>query len=428
MHKYIAITKNYFTFAKGYEPNENDENKLIPYIYMKSYKTLLFALMAIVMQFAVACNNDVPEPPQPEPPTPEVPQPLTESHTLTIFMQGNNGLAEFMDSNLQRILTSYYNMPEGDFRILVFYDRGNYTRLTELYMNDGMAKQRLIEEYDTSTSTVDGAFMESVFARIKEEAPADSYGLILSSHGGGWVPSDLYDVYLLDEGTRAAEPKARPLFYGQDDYDCMEIPDLVDALGATHFNYIIFDACFMGNIEALYELRDSADYIVASAAEVLGAGFPYETMIPMLFEYDDHSLKAICEEYMEFYNGSSGTVALIDCKQLEPLAEAMRTAVAEMGNVDVDNVQAYDAFDYHLYFDLLHYVELGMENSTDFEKALNKVVLYSGHTETILTSTGDVDSFTLSRSCGLSCYIPQKDCPATEAAWRKTAWAKAINK
>lgn len=394
---------------------------------MKSYKTLLFALAAIVMQFAVACNNDDPQPtPQPEPPTPEQPQPLTESHTLVIFMQGNNGLAEFMDSNLQRILAAYYDIPEGDFRILVFYDRGNYTRLTELYMNDGMAKQRLIEEYDTSTSTVDKAFIESVLARVKEEAPADSYGLILSSHGGGWVPSDLYDVYLLDEGTRATDPQARPMFYGQDDYDCMEIPDLVGALDDIHFNYIIFDACFMGNIEALYDLRNSADYIVASAAEVLGAGFPYETMLPMLFEYDDHSLKAICEEYMKYYANSSGTVALIDCQQLEPLAEAMRAVMAEMGDVNVKSVQAYDAFDYHLYFDLLHYVELGVENSSAFEKALNKAVLYSGYTDTILTSTGDVDSFELARSCGISCYITQKDCPATEAAWRETSWAKAI--
>ena len=394
---------------------------------MKSYKTLLFALAAIAMQFAVACNNDDPQTtPQPEPPTPEQPQPLTESHTLVIFMQGNNGLAEFMDSNLQRILAAYYDIPEGDFRILVFYDRGNYTRLTELYMNDGMAKQRLIEEYDTSTSTVDKAFIESVLARVKEEAPADSYGLILSSHGGGWVPSDLYDVYLLDEGTRATDPQIRPMFYGQDDYDCMEIPDLVGALDDIHFNYIIFDACFMGNIEALYDLRNSADYIVASAAEVLGAGFPYETMLPMLFEYDDHCLKAICEEYMEYYANSSGTVALIDCQQLEPLAEAMRAVMAEMGDVNVKSVQAYDAFEYHLYFDLLHYVELGVENSTAFEKALNKAVLYSGYTDTILTSTGDVDSFELARSCGVSCYITQKDCPATEAAWRDTAWAKAI--
>ncbi|MBR5133168.1 MAG: hypothetical protein IKV29_03600 [Alistipes sp.] len=394
---------------------------------MKSYKTLLFALVAVVMQFAVACNSDEPQPaPAPEPPVEQLPQPLTESHTLTIFMQGNNGLAEFMDSNLQRILASYYNMPEGDFRIFVFYDRGNYTRLTELYMNDGMAKQRLVEEYDTSFSTVDPDFVKSVLAQVKAEAPADSYGLILSSHGGGWVPSLLYDEYLFKSDSRSEAPAAQPLFYGQDDYDCMEIPDLVAAISDTHYDYIIFDACFMGNVEALYDLRNSADYIVASAAEVLGAGFPYEIMIPMLFEYDDHSLRAICEEYMEYYKNSSGTVALVDCSELEPLAEAMRAVMAEMGELDANAVQAYDAFDYHLYFDLLHYVELGVENSSAFEKALREAVLFAGHTETIMTSTGDVDSFELSRSCGLSCYIPQEACPATEAAWRETAWAKVI--
>ena len=394
---------------------------------MKTYKALLFVLVALVMQVAVACNNDEPQTPQPEPPTPEAPQPLTESHTLTIFMQGNNGLAEFMDSNLQRILAAYYDVPEGDFRIFVFYDRGNYTRLTELYMNDGMAKQRLVEEYEPSVSTVDPDFVRGVLAKVKEEAPADSYGLILSSHGGGWVPSDLYDQYLLKSDSRSGDaPQAHPLFYAQDDYDCMEIPDLVEALSDTHYNYIIFDACFMANIEALYDLRNSADYIVASAAEVLGAGFPYETMIPMLFEYDNHSLEAICQKYMEYYANTSGTVALIDCKQLETLAEAMRAEVAMMCEVDANDVQAYDAFDYHLYFDLLHYVELGTENSSAFEKVLNKAVLYSGHTDTILTATGDVDSFSLTRSCGLSCYVPQKECPATEAAWRETAWAKAI--
>ena len=395
---------------------------------MKSLKTLLFALIAIA--FTVACTKDEPQqttPPQPEPPIQEEPQPLTESHTLTIFMQGNNGLAEFMDSNLQRILASYYDMPEGDFRIFIFYDRGTYTRLTELYMNDGMAKQRLVEEYETSVSTVDKDFVRSVLAKVKSEAPADSYGLILSSHGGGWVPSLLYDEYLFESDSRSGNaPQAQPLFYAQDDYDCMEIPDLVEALSDTYYNYIIFDACFMANIEALYDLRNSADYIVASAAEVLGAGFPYETMIPMLFEYDDHSLKTICKSYMEYYADSSGTVALIDCKQLDTLAEAMHAAMAEITNVNVNEVQAYDAFDYHLYFDLLHYVELGTENSTAFEKALNEAVLYSGHTSTILTSTGDVDSFELKRSCGLSCYIPQAECPATEAAWRETAWAKVI--
>ena len=225
-------------------------------------KSTLFTLLFVALSFAiVACENEKPH----ETPNPDngkeqpVPGPLSESHTLMIIMQGNNGLAEFMDSNLQRIITAYYDVPTDVGRIVIFYDRGNYTRLTELYMDDGMAKQRLIQEYPTSTSTVDKEFLAGVINRMKDEAPADSYGLIMSSHGGGWVPADLYDVYLLDEDSRAA---ARPLFYGQDDYDCMEIPDLVDALDQTRFKYIIFDACFMGNVEGLYDMRNAADYII----------------------------------------------------------------------------------------------------------------------------------------------------------------------
>lgn len=122
-------------------------------------------------------------------------------------------------------------------------------------------------------------------------------------------------------------------------------------------------------------------------------------------------------------------MSLIDCEQLEQLAEAMCAVMAEIGDVNVNDIQAYDAFEYHLFFDLLHYVELGTDNSTAFEKALNKAVLYSGHTDYIETATGkDVETYTLNRSCGLSCYVPQQACPETEKAWRETEWAKAILK
>ena len=390
-------------------------------------KSALYLLLATTL--VVACSNDEPQPTHPAP-TPETPQPLTESHTLLIYMQGNNGLAEFMDSNLQRIISAYYNIDNDNARVFIFYDRGNYTRLTELYMNDGMAKQRLIEEYTTSTSTVDKDFMAAVFAQVKELAPADSYGLILSSHGGGWVPADLYDVYLIGEGSRAEEPQASPLFYGQDDYDCMEIPDLVDAINAMHFNYIIFDACFMGNVEALYDMRSSADYIIASPAEVLGAGFPYETMLPMLFEYEGHQLEEICEEYMAYYEGSSATVTLVDCAKFDALAAAMHKVIAtgNEANVDIDALQAFDNFDAHLYLDLGHYVE---QIATDealkaFNKALKEVVIFTDHTSSLFTSTGSVETIAVERSSGFTTYVKQDGCPVTYAEWLKTAWAKAI--
>ena len=396
-------------------------------------KSTLFTLLFVALSFAiVACENEKPH----ETPNPDngkeqpVPGPLTESHTLMIIMQGNNGLAEFMDSNLQRIITAYYNVPTDVGRILIFYDRGNYTRLTELYMDDGMAKQRLIEEYPTSTSTVDKEFLAGVINRMKEVAPADSYGLIMSSHGGGWVPADLYDVYLLGESSRANEPDANPLFYGQDDYDCMEIPDLVDALDQTRFKYIIFDACFMGNVEGLYDMRNAADYIIASPTEILGAGFPYENFLPLLFERTDHKLKEVCEAYMEYYRDTSGTIALIDCSKMDALAEAMRGVYAEAKSVDVSQVQAYDNFLYHLYFDLGDYVKQVATGDTleRFNAALRDVVVYSGYTDTFFTVTGEDDAYIpIEEYSGLSCYILQEDdCPNTAAAWRDTAWAKAV--
>lgn len=397
---------------------------------MKRYLSFV-ALALVSLLFALSCQKETPQSgPGPEPtPQPE-PQPLTESHTLMIIMQGNNGLAEFMDSNLQRIITAYYDVPTEIGRIIIFYDRGNYTRLTELYLDDGMAKQRLIEEYPTSTSTVDKEFLKSIISRMKEEAPADSYGLIMSSHGGGWVPADLYDVYLLGEDSRAAAPTARPLFYGQDDFDCMEIPDLVDALDDIRFKYIIFDACLMANIEGLYDMRNTADYIIASPTEILGAGFPYEDFIPMLFERTDHKLKEVCEAYMDYYRDSAGTVALIDCKKIDALAEVMKNVYddAESATLNVADVQAYDNFPYHLYFDLGHYVEkvASDKNREAFNQALAEAVIYSDHTETFFTVTGPDDAYIpITHYSGLSCYIPQEESPNTVAAWNDTAWAEA---
>ncbi len=398
---------------------------------MTRFNTLLATLFVLLALSITSCEKEPAS--QIDPPTPggEQPEPLTESHTLMIIMQGNNGLAEFMDSNLQRIVTAYYDVPTEIGRILIFYDRGNYTRLTELYLDDGMAKQRLIEEYPTSTSTVDKEFLKSVIERIKVEAPADSYGLIMSSHGGGWVPADLYDVYLLNEDSRAT---ARPLFYGQDDYDCMEIPDLADALNQTRFKYIIFDACFMANIEGLYDMRNNADYIIASPTEILGAGFPYESFIPMLFERTDHQLKEVCEAYMEFYTDSSGTISLIDCRKIDALANVMKDVYheAKSATLNISDMQAYDDFPYHLYFDLGHYATnvASEETLKKFNTALDDVVVYKGHTDTFFTVTGDEDAYIpINHYSGLSCYILQADdCPNTAKAWQATAWAKATTK
>uniref|UniRef100_UPI0040577BEF clostripain-related cysteine peptidase n=1 Tax=Alistipes sp. TaxID=1872444 RepID=UPI0040577BEF len=396
---------------------------------MKKFLYRLLALSALCISLAFVACSDSEEvlPPDPKPPI-DKPEPLSESHTLILFMQGDNGLEEFMDLNLQKTIMAYYKIPTELGRIVVFYDRGNYTRLTELYMDDGMAKQRLIKEYSVKQSTVDPLFVKEVFDLIKVEAPASSYGLILSSHGGGWVPSKLYDLYL-ENDIGESHPLRRPLYYGQDGYDCMEIPDLAASLQGWEFDYIIFDACFMASVEALYDMRHCADYIIASSAEVLGEGFPYQEIIPLLFSTNDHSLKEACEAFMELYRESSGTISLIDCDDYQEMAEVMRRIHQEVGAklVDASQIQAYEGFDLHLFFDLEQYVEQLISDPallSEFRGALADLVEFTDHSQQFYTSTGDEERIPLPRSCGLTCHVPQKEAANTHAAFLETQWAK----
>ena len=67
--------------------------------------------------------------------------------------------------------------------------------------------------------------------------------------------------------------------------DISELAAAIDGSG-VRFDYLLFDACFMSSVEALYDLRRAADYIVASPCEVMAHGFPYDTVIPSLFADD----------------------------------------------------------------------------------------------------------------------------------------------
>jgi hypothetical protein len=53
------------------------------------------------------------------------------------------------------------------------------------------------------------------------------------------------------------------------------------------FNFILFDACLMGGVEIVSELKEVSEYIVASPAEVPEKGFPYTTTFAALTNYSE---------------------------------------------------------------------------------------------------------------------------------------------
>ncbi len=397
----------------------------------------LFKLLAIFFAlplFIFSCDNKV------EPPIidDEDPQPIS-GHTLVFYIMGNGtGLTPTMDLGLNSIRSAASKVVSETNHVVVFYDRGDVTRLYEYVDEDGKMKEKEIMKYVNTDNCVAPQFMADVFMLIDQTCKSDSYGIVFSSHGGGWASTNTFNEYIAETfpSQTQSEPQMAPLYCGQDGLIYMDIPEMAEALDLSglSFDYILFDACYMSSIEAIYDLRYFTDYVIASPCEVLAGGFPYKEIIPMLF-MEGHMLQDVCKAYVDHYQAQTGTkqsavIALTDCSKLDDLAEQVRKVNSYDGSFDVDDIQAYEGFKHHLFFDLEHYCNVRTNgNLTDeFKAVLKAAIPYSAHTAKFYTTYAPEPVMVpITGSCGVSCFVLDSESAAsvkTNEEYRKTAWAK----
>lgn len=118
----------------------------------------------------------------------------------------------------------------------------------------------------------DAATLEKFIEFGKANYPADHYALFISNHGDGVRSPIAEDIRSSIKGVCFDESNGNDSLYTAELTDVLDSSDSVDLLA--------FDACFMGALEIAYQYRPgngsfSADYMVASAPTVWGAGFPY---------------------------------------------------------------------------------------------------------------------------------------------------------
>ena len=102
--------------------------------------------------------------------------------------------------------------------------------------------------------------------------PAENYSLVLWGHGAGFFP--LKDVPGKYEVVQPA-PTRGVLVDEWNDKEWMDMYELVEAIqsaGIDRFNTLMFHNCLMGNIESLTQVRNVADYIMASAHVLISNG------------------------------------------------------------------------------------------------------------------------------------------------------------
>ncbi len=346
--------------------------------------------------------------------------------SLFAFIISDNNLDDHTDYIEKDIVKGLKGCPVGT-ELFLYIDRENEkpTLRHMFLLESGQVGVKITAEYDEQCSTSPQVFREILNTMISE-SPGKRYGLIYWSHGSGWLPG-------FSPGN-ASLTSTRAL--GADGVYSMDIDNLDNVLSDVGAPlYMVLDACFMGSVEVVYALRNSSDYLIASSAETLGAGFPYHLMLPELIKGNTESFKHAMDIYLDYcytdYYGDgtiSGMASLIDCSQVESLASAYKSVLEHSKDIiDKDSIQAFDCSYPHLYYDLDNYVHSITDDSISldlFEKQLEKTVVHKVSTPSVFTQTGGRDSMLAIKSySGLSTYIPGSS-PVYDYAYMQTEWYK----
>lgn len=366
----------------------------------------------------------------------ETDEPVPETHisrrTVLVWLAGDNDLYPEVAQKLSSLADGFRGSAPKDCRLLVYADRrGNYPQLIEI-TRDG--NQSILETYPVQNSASPETFSR-LLNHMMETAPAERYGLIVFSHATGWLPQGA-----LGNPTLAEKALSRTIF--DDNGEQMTLAEFADALPAdVRFDYIVFENCFMGGAEVAYALRDKADRLLVSSAEILSPGFGeiYPSSLYRLLAPAPY-LSGFAADYYNYRNAKSGnhrsaTVSVIRTsamRQLASLASEIFSGIDidDVGSLDEEKLKTMQRFNRHyytLFFDLEEYLcELAPDCATEIRFAISEAVEYAAATSDFMPTYAH--GFHISRHCGLTVYIPQSRFPALNAAYTETDWYKATRR
>ncbi len=392
--------------------------------------------------------------------------------TILIFMPWtggenaarNSGLTSYLRANIDSIDAAIVrNKGLNNSRVLLFF--GNSATEANLYDLVYNGSNRSVDHVvlntysDKSYTTPDG--FASILNEVQSRATALNYALIIGAHGCGWTFKDSWVSYptrTITSGNvmRKNTAMSQPFSFGDDPNhpltrffgsvsstgNMMDVTDLAESIkkSGIKMQYILFDACYMGNVETAYELKDVTNYMIASSSEILAKGVPYYSLWNYL-NTSTPGYSSIVSGFCNFYNKTNSpyaNLAAIDCRQMDKLAAVMKDINAQYklsDEIDLDSIQPLDGFDLagrnrNIFYDLETYVDSMYPSSSlksQFTTQLKATVKAAQSTENVIsTLTGNTRYIKVKHYSGLSISDPSSHSVAINGK-EKTGWWKATH-
>lgn len=378
-----------------------------------TFKHFIYPIIAFSAAIATACGDSHDPAPEPQP----------AHRTVLVYMAANNNLSYNAIADINEIKEGVNNGSGlGGGRLLIYLTLpGTEPRLMEI---DGNGNEHTVKKYSDDQTSLTVSRMKEVIADTKQEAPAIDYGLVLWSHGTGWLNDD----GVIDEQPTAITPQS----FGQDGTGYnpkrMKISSLASALSDSHFSFIYFDCCHMATVEVVYELRHAADHIIASATELSIDGMPYQLNIPTFFKTTPDIVQAATNTYRLYADDPSSvgcSITVIDTDALEPLAQATRDIFATSPQLPQDytpvryfrtTVMSTGIFDMHHY---IHHLSPASDLTARWQAAFDRAV-------TLHLTTPTVYYLPAQNFRGLGMHIVTAPDDATIYGYAETAWWRDV--
>lgn len=348
---------------------------------------------------------------------------MPSRRVMVMISAGYNSLSGYLSEDLKDLESGY--IPEGTYfnaDVLLVLARlpksaGDYASpsapvLYRLWANrSGEVQRDTIQVWGGDTQLCTRETIHEALSTTQKKYPAQSYGVVFSSHGSGWLPPGYYTDPSKFEPSSGSLWSLRSI--GQDKTPTggteMSLEDFADAI-PMHLDYCLIDACLSGCVEVAHALKGKADIVGFSPTEVLADGFDYKNITTHLFARPLDPVE-VCREYFAYYNAQSGsnrsaTITAVDTRKMDALEavckelfEAYRPILKTMSG---GNVQGYFRYDRHYFYDLrdiLVQAGISEQEKARLDAALSQFIVYQAATDYFL-------SIPLKRVCGLSMYLP----------------------
>lgn len=371
--------------------------------------------------------------------------------TILVYMPWSgdsnfSGLYDIFKENLDSI-ESGIKAQKGlrSSRLVVFLSKSaTESELYEVRYENNVLVHKPIKTYSGHPYTTASGIAE-IINDTKSAAEALNYAMIIGCHGTGWTYKANWKNYPYQAKRfhfmtrQRVSQRERTRFFGSvndlENY-ATDIEVLAEGIAqtGTKMQYILFDDCYMANIETAYMLKDVCNFLIGSTSEIIAIGMPYASMWASLATPTPNYATAV-SKFHEFYSNYTvpcGAIAVIDCREVEGLANVMRdiNSAYTLDDALRDSIQVLDGFNPNIFFDLGDYVDKLCQDErmkAKFNDQLAKVVRCKSATGSIYSYLyGSPKYIKVKHFSGITISDPTLHV-APSRGLRKTGWWKATH-